>query len=97
MSVYNIWSLVLGLLAWIIPLLAIGKKYRFALCCIGSLSCCVISLLLQLLEVKRRVVLSDWSALMDTMNAVVLAAVVMICGVIAMNLVSLFGFRKGKV
>lgn len=93
---YNIGSLILGLVAWAIPLFAIGKKYRFALCCIGSLSCCVVSLLLQLLEVKRRVLLSDWSALMDTMNAVVLAAVVMICGVIVMNLVSLFGSRKGK-
>ena len=93
---YNIGSLILGLAAWGLPLLAIGKKYRFALCCIGSLSCCAVSLLLQLLEVKRRVEFSDWSALMDTVDAVALAAIVMICGVIVMNFVSLFGFRKGK-
>lgn len=94
---YNIGSLILGLAAWGLPLLAIGKKYRFALCCIGSLSCCVTSLLLQLLEVKRRVALSDWSALMDTMNAVILAVVVLICGMVAINAIALFGFRKGKV
>jgi len=93
---YNIGSLCLGLLAWIIPLLAIRKTYRFALCCIGSLSFCVITLLLQLLEVKRRVLLSDWSALLDTMDAVVLAAVILICGVIVTNLIALFGFRKGN-
>ena len=94
---YNIGSLVLGLAAWILPLLAVGKSYRFALCCVGSLSCCAVSLLMQLLEIKRRVHLSDWSALLDTMDAVVLAAVVLICGVIVTNLLALFGFRKVKL
>lgn len=94
---YNIGSLILGLLAWTVPLLAIGKKYRFALCCVGSLSCCVVSLLLRLLEVKRRVDFSDWSALMDTMDAVVLAAVVMIGGMFVMNFIALCGFRKAEI
>lgn len=93
---YNIGSLVLGLAAWLIPLFAIGKSDRFALCCIGSLSCCTISLLFQLLEVQSRVHINDWSALLDTIDAVILAAVVLVCGVIVTNLVALFGFRKGK-
>lgn len=90
----NIGSLILGLIAWIIPLLAIGKKYRFALCCIGSLSCCLVSLLLQLLEIKRRVDLGDWSALMDTINAVILAAVVMLVVTLISNAIALFSHRK---
>ena len=93
---YNVGSLALGLAAWLIPLFAIGKSDRFALCCIGSLSCCSVSLLLQLLEIKRRVDRSDWSALLDTSDAVILAAVVLICGVIVTNLVALFGFLKGN-
>lgn len=93
---YNIGSLVLGFAAWVIPLFAIGKKYRFALCCIESLSCCAISLLFQLLEVQSRVHINDWSALIDTINAVVLAAVVLICGVFVANLIALFGFNKVK-
>lgn len=93
---YNVGSLALGLAAWLIPLFAIGKSDRFALCCIGSLSCCTISLLFQLLEVQSRVHINDWSALLDTIDAVILAAVVLVCGVIVTNLVALFGFRKGK-
>ena len=94
---YNIGSLILGLAAWGIPLFAVGRKYRFSLCCIGSLSCCAISLLFQLLEVQRRVHLNDWSALLDTTDAVILAAVVLICGVIVTSLIALFGGRKGNI
>lgn len=93
---YNIGSLILGLAAWVIPLLALGKKDRFVLCCIGSLSCCSVSLLLQLLEIRRRVELSDWSALMDTTDAVVLAAVLLICGLFAINCIALFGVHRTK-
>lgn len=93
---YNVGSLALGLAAWLIPLFAMGKSDRFALCCIGSLSCCTISLLFQLLEVQSRVHINDWSALLDTIDAVILAAVVLVCGVIVTNLVALFGFRKGN-
>lgn len=93
---YNIGSLVLGLAAWVIPLFAIGKNYRFALCCIGSLSCCAISLLFQLLEVQNRVHINDWSALLDTIDAVILATVVLFCGVIVTNLIALFGFNRLK-
>lgn len=93
---YNIGSLILGFAAWIIPLFAFRRNYRFALCCIGSLICCAISLFLQLLEFHHRVRFSDWGALLDTGDAVVLAAVVLLCGVIVTNLIALFGGRKGK-
>lgn len=94
---YNVGSLALGLAAWLIPLFAISKSDRFALCCIGSLSCCTISLLFQLLEVQSRVHINDWSALMDTIDAVILAAVVLLCGLIVTNLIALFWPRRGKV
>lgn len=87
---FNLGSLILGLIAWLLPVCAIGKKYRFALCCIGSISCCAVSLLFQLLEVKNRVGLEDWSALMDTIHAVVLAAFVMLAVTLLSNLVALF-------
>lgn len=85
----NVGSLILGLVAWILPLLAIGKPYRFVLCCIGSTVCCTGSLLLQLLEVQNRVHLEDWSALMDTVDAVILAAVVMLVVTLIANAVAL--------
>lgn len=92
--VCNLGSLVLGLAAWGIPLCAIGRKYRFGICCIGSLSCCVLSFLLQLLEVRNRVRLNDWSALMDTIDAVVAGAVVMIAGMLISNVFALWRTEK---
>lgn len=87
--VFNLGSLALGLAAWGLPFLAIGKKDRFGLCCLGSFGCCILSLLLQLFEVKNRVNLEDWSALMDTMHAVTLAAVVMTVVMVVCNLFAL--------
>lgn len=86
---FNLGSLILGLAAWVMPFLAIRKKDRFGLCCMGSFGCCILSLLLQLFEVKNRVNLEDWSALMDTMRAVVLASVVMIVVMLVCNLFAL--------
>ena len=90
MSVFfNLGSLMLGLAAWGLPFLAIGKKDRFSICCLGSFGCCILSLMLQLFEVKNRVNLEDWSALMDTMHAVVLAAVGMVVVMLVCNLIAL--------
>lgn len=86
---YNLGSLLLGLAAWVLPFLAIRNRDRFPLCCLGSFGCCILSLLLQLFEVKNRVNLEDWSALMDTMHAVVLAAVVMIVVMLVSNVFTL--------
>lgn len=82
-------SLLLGLAAWVLPFAAVKVKERFFFCSSASLGCCILSLLLQLLEVKNRVNLEDWSALMDTMHAVVLAAVVMIVVMLVCNLFAL--------
>ena len=49
----------------------------------------ILSLLLQLFEVKNRVNLGDWSALMDTVHAVTLAAVVMVVVMIVCNVTAL--------
>lgn len=86
---FNLGSLILGLAAWGLPFLAIGKKDRFSICCLGSFSCCILSLLLQLFEVKNRVNLEDWSALMDTMHAVTLVAVIMVVVMVVCNLFAL--------
>ena len=88
-AIFNLGSLILGLAAWGLPFLAIGKKDRFSICCLGSFGCCILSLLLQLFEVKNRVNLEDWSALMDTMHAVVLAAVGMVVVMLVCNLIAL--------
>ncbi len=85
----NLGSLLLGFTAWGLPFAAIVNRSRFGFCCLGSFGCCILSLLFQLLEVRNRVNLEDWSALMDTIPAVVLAAVIMIVVMLICNIVAL--------
>lgn len=89
MSVYySIGSILLGLVAWWIPYAARGKVRNF-----GGLSkyvllsfcCCVGALFLQFLEIRYRVQIRDFSGLMDTIGAIVVAAVVLIMGTFGMN------------
>ncbi len=90
----NAGSLMLGLAAWGLPFVSLGKRDRFAFCCLGSFGCCILSLLFQLLEIRRRVCLEDWSALMDTMHAVTLAGVVLVAVMIVCNLFVLLRFAR---
>ena len=89
MSVYySIGSIFLGLAAWWIPYAARGKvrnfgglsKYDFL-----SFCCCVAALFLQFLEIRYRVQIRDFAGLMDTIGAIVVAAVVLIMGTFGMN------------
>lgn len=89
---YNILSLTLGLAAWGLGIAAICKK-GCPWCVFFSLTACGTSLAGQLLEVRRRVVLSDWSALMDTMDAVVFAAGALLMVTAVLNLAAML---RGK-
>ena len=76
----NVGSLVLGLIAWTLPIICLlqpaKQEYRkWAALSIFSLSACAISLCLQIFYMHHIVHIADWAALMDTMGAVSYAAV----------------------
>ena len=81
----NLLSLLLGLAAWGFGLAAVVKPGLRWLSPV-SWTACGAALLFQLLEIHRRVELSDWSALLDTMDAVLLAAGVLLAVTILLNL-----------
>lgn len=85
---FNLTSLLLGLISWIIPLLSMMRKKTSIFSCGGSFLCCALALLLQLLEVNNRVNLGDLAAVMDTIGAVVLAGAVMLTVSAGLNLLS---------
>ena len=89
MSVYySIGSILLGLAAWGIPYAARGKGRNFgglSKYVLFSFSCCVAALFLQFLEIRSRVQIRDFAGLMDTIGAIVVAAVVLIMGTCGMN------------
>ncbi len=86
----NMASLLLGLCAWVFAGMAIIKKkmkvsYR---CSVGSFCMCVMSLLLQLLEIKNRIVQRDFAAIEDTIGTVIFAFVVLVVGTLLLNIIA---------
>ena len=84
---YNIGSITLGLAAWIIAFVAICTGNRKSTCQVSSFICCCTSLLLQFYEIRRLMRMDDWIAVDDTINAICLAAGVLISVTVTLNLI----------
>ena len=87
----NIASLILGVCAWLFVGLAIGTPNAFSSHrnTLVSFGLCTVSLVFQLLEVNRRVLLGDYAAIEDTIRAVVIASVALVVITIILNVVAL--------
>lgn len=84
----NVLSLLSGILAWVLGLTAIVRR-GCRLCSGLSYSCCGSALFFQLLQVQRLAALRDWSALEDTIAAVVFAAGVLLGVTVLLNFLAL--------
>jgi len=86
----NVGSLVLGLTAWILPIVNLfnakkqEQKKRAALSVV-SMTACAISICLQLIYQQYLVKIEDWSAVMDTMGATTLVSGILLVGTILLN------------
>lgn len=94
----NIGSLVIGLIAWILPvvnLMRYKKHYNkiWVALSIMSFSACAISLCFQIFYTYHLVKIEDWSALMDTTGAVAFGAVVLLIVTIVLNSITLIVYR----
>ena len=87
----NIGSLILGVCAWLFGGLAIGtpKASPAHRNTVVSFGLCTVSLVFQLLEVNRRVIIGDYAAIDDTIRAVVIASVALVVITIILNVVAL--------
>jgi hypothetical protein len=94
----NIGSLLLGLIAWVLPIVSLtqNKNRKWVVFPIISISACAISLLFQLIYNYHLVKIEDWSALMDTTGAVVFAAVVLLTGTVVLNVATLIVYCRSK-
>lgn len=92
---FNIASLVLGICAWIFAFLAIitSKAVTAHRNTALSFSSCVLALVFQLLEINRRVSIGDYSAIEDTIEAVVTETVVLSVVTVVLNVVALVKWR----
>ncbi len=94
----NIGSLVLGLIAWILPGVNLMRSEKtgdknWVTLSIISLSACAISLFFQMYYNYHLVKIEDWSALMDTTGAVLFAAIMLLSVTIILNAITLIVYR----
>lgn len=89
----NLGSFAFGLCACALGLAALAKRGSYL--SLGSIFFCALALLLQLLEIRRRVALADWSALLDTVPAITTAAALLLAVTGLLNLIAL-GMEKKK-
>ncbi len=102
MGLLNLGSLILGLIAWILPVVNLVqhkkvKDKRLILFSLTSVSACAISLCMQIFYTDYLVNKEDWSALMDTSNAVALVSALLFLVTIILNAVALNAYFKEKV
>ena len=97
----NIGSLLLGLIAWILPVVNIMKcnkdNHRNGGILTGiSVSVCAISLCMQIFYTNHLVQIEDWSALMDTSDATAMVSALLLVVTIILNAVAGVLYYKKK-
>ena len=90
---YNILSLGLGILAWILGGSA-ALRGKFGGLSFGSLGCCTVSLMVQFFELDRRAELGDFAAIDDTIGALTFVAAVLVGVTLVVNGVALLSQIK---
>lgn len=90
-SLLMLGSLVLGLIAWILPIMKFRriKNVNWAVQSILSLSACAISLCFQIIYNNHIVRIGDWSALMDTTGTSTILSVVLLVLTIILNAINM--------
>ena len=95
----NLGSLILGLLAWIFPIVSLAKQNKaghknWVIYSVLSIISCAISLFFQIVYQNHLVRKEDWSAIADTSGALVLVSSVLLSVVIVLNVIVLIQYRK---
>lgn len=101
MGLFNIGSLILGVIAWSLPLVNLAQYKRhgtgnwdWVTASIISLSACAISLCFQLVYNNHLVKISDWTALMDTADTLVVLSVTLLIVTLILNGITVMIYRK---
>ncbi|WP_416728803.1 hypothetical protein [Fictibacillus sp. JL2B1089] len=91
----NVGSLVLGLIAWILPVVNLLRKNRNSWMTLSMISicACAISLCFQIFYTYYKVTIEDWSALMDTMYTTAFASAALLLVTITLNVMTLVVYR----
>ncbi|AFQ43973.1 hypothetical protein [Desulfosporosinus meridiei] len=85
--------ILLGLIAWIFPIVNLARRKKsenksWVAFSLTSVSACAITLFIQIVSLNHLVDIEDWSAIMDTTNALVLVSSVYLFITLALNLIA---------
>ncbi|WP_449620121.1 hypothetical protein [Robertmurraya sp. Marseille-Q9965] len=97
----NLASLVLGLAAWILPIINLTREKKqentnWIVLAMISISACALSLYFQIVYGNYLVRIEDWSALVDTRGALVLVGAVLLIVTLLLNLMTLILYRRNS-
>lgn len=90
---FNMGSLVLGIVSWIIPMHAVRQYHKgcnpknFS---IYSFTTCAIALVFQLFEIRHRVDIEDFSTIMDTIGAISVVSVILVVITFVLNIIGTY-------
>lgn len=93
----NVGSLLLGLIAWILPLinLANGKKSGYSVkLSLFSISACATALFFQIYYQYHLVEIEDWAAIMDTTGGVLFVSAILLIGTLLLNTISYIRYHS---
>lgn len=95
----NIGSLVLGLIAWILPMVSLAKQNKdnnktWVFFSIISFTACIISIYFQMLYNDYLIRIEDFSALGDTTKAVVRLSFLVALVTIVLNVITAIVYQK---
>ncbi len=90
---FGFGSILLVLIAWGLPVVNLIRRKKsedksWIAFSITSVSACAITLFIQIVSLDHRVNIEDWSAIMDTTNALVLVSSVFLFITLALNLIT---------
>lgn len=95
-TILHLGSIILGLVAWIVPFLAFNNLKKAMKHMFISFSACTASLCLQFFEINNRVQIRDWSALMDTIGVLKWVVVTLVVITFILNLMVLAAYFEEK-
>ncbi|MDQ0156722.1 hypothetical protein [Robertmurraya andreesenii] len=98
----NVGSLLLGIIAWILPVVNLAgykknNRSNWVTLSILSVSACAISLSFQIFYHYHLVLIEDWSAMMDITGAVASAAAILLIVTILLNTLTLMVYRSRTI
>lgn len=97
----NLGSIVLGLIAWVLPIVNLvqhdkARHKNWAALSMASVSACAVSLCMQIFYGNHLVKIEDWSALMDTSSAIAWAATILLAVTVILNAITLAVYHEKK-